>query len=572
MLIVGMAVNSLAAAQPVLHFKTREIRSTRTDAVSELNSPVRNGRGHLVLQFEHAPDAAVLAALASRGITVLGDVPVNGVLVSLEGRADVVGLGIIYADRFDPADKISPLIAGAGAASGPAGYYLVEFYSDVNLSDARALALNSGLLLQENPDLNPQQLLVYTPAVPALTVLQKLAANDAVAYIFPASSNLVNGVPAAPYAGALTTNGSVGQSIPTYGPGWGGSTTAAVTLNYVFSQMTEKLPTATTQAAIERAMTEWAKVIDITWQNSTSATANRTVNIMFATGAHGDGFPFNGPGGILAHTFYPAPPNPEPLAGDMHFDDSQSWQSGTDVDVYSVALHELGHSLGLGHSDDPTDVMYPYYKMVSTLSAGDVAAILTLYAPQTGTPKPVGLTPAPASTPVAVPAAAPVPTPTPSPVPAPTPTPTSPSTGTTSATQPTAKPTVTPTPTTPTATVPISTTPTATLPTATTPTKSGSGASGPAKNTTPPTLTITSPSQTSVSSLQASMTFTGTASDSTGVAGVSWSTNMGYSGTATGTTQWSASVPLIVGSNTVTITATDTAGNSSWRSVVVSYQ
>lgn len=562
MLILGVALNSVAAAQPVLHFKTREIRSTRTDAVTDINSPVRNGRGHLVLQFEQAPNAAVLAALASRGITVLGDVPENGVLASLEGRADVVGLGIIYADRFEPADKISPLITGrasaSGTASGPAGYYLVEFYSDVNLSDARALILNAGLQLQDNPDMNPQQLLVFTPTIPALAVLQTLAVNDPVAYIFPASSNLVNGVPAAPYAGALTTNGSVGQSIPTYGPGWGGGTTDAVTLNYVFSQLTEKLPPTTTQAAIERAMTEWAKVINITWQNSTSATADRTVNILFATGAHGDGFPFNGPGGILAHTFYPAPPNPEPIAGDVHFDDSQSWQSGADIDVFSVALHELGHSLGLGHSDNPADVMYPYYKMVSTLAAGDVAAILTLYAPQTGTPNPVGSTPAPASTPSTAPTPAPIPAPTPAPAPAPAPVPT-----------PTPAPTPSPAPAPVPAPTPGAPTP---APTPTKPTTTGSGASGPVNNTTPPTLMITSPSQTSVSSLQASMTFTGTASDSAGVASVSWSTNMGYSGTATGTTQWSAAIPLIVGSNTVTITATDTAGNSAWRSVVVSYQ
>ena len=118
------------------------IRAERTSAIAELNSPVRGGKGHLVLQFNRTPDAVVGAALATRGITVLGDVPENGLLVSLEGRATVVGLGTVYADRLNPADKISPLISGApGAvpAVSPTGYYLVEFYPDVNMNVARAV-------------------------------------------------------------------------------------------------------------------------------------------------------------------------------------------------------------------------------------------------------------------------------------------------------------------------------------------------------------------------------------------------------------------------------------------------
>ncbi len=58
-------------------------------------------------------------------------------------------------------------------------------------------------------------------------------------------------------------------------------------------------------------------------------------------------------------------------------------------------------------------------------------------------------------------------------------------------------------------------------------------------------------------------TVAGTASDNVGVTQVSWVNNRGGSGTATGTTSWNASIALQSGSNVVTVTARDAAGNTS---------
>jgi hypothetical protein len=54
-----------------------------------------------------------------------------------------------------------------------------------------------------------------------------------------------------------------------------------------------------------------------------------------------------------------------------------------------------------------------------------------------------------------------------------------------------------------------------------------------------------------------------------GVQRITWANNFGGSGTATGTAAWSATVPLLTGSNAITIRIFDAAGNTAWRSLVV---
>jgi hypothetical protein len=86
-----------------------------------------------------------------------------------------------------------------------------------------------------------------------------------------------------------------------------------------------------------------------------------------------------------------------------------------------------------------------------------------------------------------------------------------------------------------------------------------------AADTTAPVVAITGPtSAATYTTTGLTLTLNGSASDAVGVTQVSWVNSRGGSGTATGTTSWTASaITLQAGSNVVTVSARDAAGNAS---------
>lgn len=101
---------------------------------------------------------------------------------------------------------------------------------------------------------------------------------------------------------------------------------------------------------------------------------------------HGDGFPFDGVNGVLAHAFFP-PPDGGTSAGDIHFDDDEQWTmderpvpSGQPIDLVTVTAHEIGHALGLGHSNVNCALMNPFYPGSHRyLAQDDIDGIRTIY-------------------------------------------------------------------------------------------------------------------------------------------------------------------------------------------------
>lgn len=152
------------------------------------------------------------------------------------------------------------------------------------------------------------------------------------------------------------------------------------TLTWCIDGWTADLGVTPQVEAIQAAARTWAEGSGLWLAYVAVCTAGGVpfadIVVSFEDGDHGDGDPFDGSGGVLAHAAYPE-------EGFVHFDDDELWgteDDGTTYDLQTVALHELGHALGLEHSTDRTAVMYAYYPGERrALAADDVAGIESLY-------------------------------------------------------------------------------------------------------------------------------------------------------------------------------------------------
>lgn len=156
-------------------------------------------------------------------------------------------------------------------------------------------------------------------------------------------------------------------------------TTAVNQPSQLFAALDAQMPRSVWQSAIVRASQTWAKEANI------NIGLNRDLGQDFGTAGQGQGDSRFGDirvGGFpmapsaLAVSSPPATATAGTFAGDIFINTANAFTPAT---LYSVALHEFGHALGMDHSQDPTSVMNSHLNNNQRLSASDIASIRDLY-------------------------------------------------------------------------------------------------------------------------------------------------------------------------------------------------
>lgn len=171
-------------------------------------------------------------------------------------------------------------------------------------------------------------------------------------------------------------------------------------LTYRIIRFPWQLSKVKVRRTLAEALRVWSEVTPLMFTEVYEGRADIVID--FTRYWHGDNLPFDGPGGILAHAFFPKTHR----EGDVHFDYDEAWTIGNSIgtDLLQVAAHEFGHVLGLQHSSVSKSLMSPFYsfRYPLSLSTDDKQGIQYLYGaphpPTTApTPKPEGNQPEPES-------------------------------------------------------------------------------------------------------------------------------------------------------------------------------
>merc|ERR1711872_492183 len=156
-------------------------------------------------------------------------------------------------------------------------------------------------------------------------------------------------------------------------------------LTFRVTEYSSKMSEVLIDSNVEKAFKFWSDVTNLEFVSKDVGEVD--IDIGFFTFDHGDGDPFDGMGGTLAHAYFPR------YGGDVHMDESEAWSMGSreGTNFLQTLTHEIGHSLGLSHSRVSASVMAPFYRGWDPnfrLHADDIQGIQSLYGKPRSTTSP----------------------------------------------------------------------------------------------------------------------------------------------------------------------------------------
>ena len=130
-------------------------------------------------------------------------------------------------------------------------------------------------------------------------------------------------------------------------------------------------------AALMAAFNTWESVASVDFQMVSSSGASDVDILSGSTG---------GAAGVAQYSYDGNPGLSSILSGSVTFSSSLTWSpygGSGGADFFAVALHEIGHIIGLGHVNDTSEIMNPVIS-TDTLGDGDIAGAQYLYGRDAG--------------------------------------------------------------------------------------------------------------------------------------------------------------------------------------------